>query len=384
MYIRKGKGSVTMKYSETGFRPLYHNFCIFPINESVKAVAENFPGFKEADGVLTYGYCDREAGFTLEILCCVKRIDDEQFAFADPSEEARGMIRIGAVADEEYIFIEYGDAPLKNNFKENLEMISCYDADEAVETSRTFDFLDEFRHELYPDDVLVLIAKVGLNPERCWTRITGLGDECIIGTLLNEPDQEFGYHAGDTIAFFLYEDNEGKKHLISNMNASMKITAEDLEGGDMLRGAIKIFNEERSREHLIDVLELLRDSYIWIPCNAITSEEDQKRLKEMISKAEGDFEALKGTTFSNQDALRLVPDILQNGDDFFFPVFTSDREMGEYGAHFSKIEKHFLEAIQLARGNDKNVKGIVIDAFSESMIIHKELFDIIEEMKSRL
>lgn len=373
-----------MKYSETGFRPLYHNFCIFPINKSVKAVAENFLGFKEADGVLTYGYCDREAGFTLEVLCCVKRVDDEQFAFANPSEDARGIIRIGAVADEEYVFIGYGDDPIKDNFERNIEMVSHYDADEDVETSRKFDFLDEFRHELYPDDVLVLTVKEGLNPEGCWARIVGLGDKCIIGTLLNEPDQDFGYHEGDTIAFFLYEDNDGKKHLISDMNASQKITEEDLEGGDMLREAIKAFNEERNQEHLIDVLELLRDSYVWIPCNAIPSDEDQKRLEEMISKADGDFESLKGTTFSNQDALRLVPDILQNGDDFFFPAFTSGSEMGEYGNHFSKIEKHFLEAIRLARGNEKDVKGIVIDAFSEPMIVDKELFDIIENMKSRL
>ena len=25
-----------MKYSETGFRPLYHNFCVFPMVENVK------------------------------------------------------------------------------------------------------------------------------------------------------------------------------------------------------------------------------------------------------------------------------------------------------------------------------------------------------------
>ena len=47
----------------------------------------------------------------------------------------------------------------------------------------------------------------------------------------------------------------------------------------------------------------------------------------------------------------------------------------------SKIEKHFLEAIRLARGNEKDVKGIVIDAFSEPMIVDKELFDIIENMR---
>lgn len=373
-----------MKYSETGFRPLYHNFCVFPMVENVKKVAEILPGYNEADGVLTYGYYDRQCGFTLDILCCVKKTGDEQYTLAPESEDKRAMIRIGAVADDEYEFMAYGDDPLKDRFKQKMEMLKIYDANDEVEKSRSFEFLDEFRHEHSIDDVLVLTIKEGLDPEGCWVRIEGLGDKCIIGTLLNEPNQDFGYHEGDRIAFFLYDSGDGKRHLVSDMNASMKITAEDLEGGDMLRTAIKAFNAERNQNNLIDVLELLRDSFVWIPCNAIPSDEDQARLEEMLNAADGDLDSLKGMIFSNQDQIRMVPDILQNGDDFFFPVFTRDDEMGEYGTHFSKLEKHFLEAIRLARGNEKNVKGIVIDAFSEPMVIDSELFDIIEKMKSRL
>lgn len=207
-----------MKYSETGFRPLYHNFCIFPMNETIKAVAQDFPGYEDADGVLTYGYCDRTAGFTLELLCCVKRVDGSQFALKQKAEEIRGIIRIGSVADEEYEFVGYGDDPIKGKFERNLEVIADYDADEDVEASRTFDFLDIFRHELYPDDVMVLIIKNGLRPEGCWVSISGLSDRHVKGTLLNEPDQDFGYHAGDTIAFFICDDVEGNKRLISDLN----------------------------------------------------------------------------------------------------------------------------------------------------------------------
>ena len=78
----------------------------------------------------------------------------------------------------------------------------------------------------------------------------------------------------------------------------------------------------------------------------------------------------------------MVPDILQNGEDFFFPVFTSVEEMGDYGQGFSKIEKHFLEAANLARNNKKKVKGIVINAFSEPFVIPVDLFDMIAEMPS--
>ena len=34
------KYEVIMKYTETGFRPLYHNFCVFPLNEEIKKVDE--------------------------------------------------------------------------------------------------------------------------------------------------------------------------------------------------------------------------------------------------------------------------------------------------------------------------------------------------------
>lgn len=42
-----------------------------------------------------------------------------------------------------------------------------------------------------------------------------------IGTLLNEPDQNFGYHMGDTIKFFLYGGDDDERALVSNMNEIM-------------------------------------------------------------------------------------------------------------------------------------------------------------------
>ena len=131
---------------------------------------------------------------------------------------------------------------------------------------------------------------------------------------------------------------------------------------------------------------ILRDSWVWIPCNAVMSDADYSAWSKVVLEAceKGDLDSLIGQEFTSRDNIRLVPDILQNGDDFFFPVFTSEEEMGEYGEHFSKIEKHFLEAANLARNNEKNVKGIVINAFSEPFVVPKEIFDVIAGMKSSL
>lgn len=124
----------------------------------------------------------------------------------------------------------------------------------------------------------------------------------------------------------------------------------------MLEAAIHTFNEERTEEHWMDIMEILRDSYVWIPCNAVMSDVDQARL---------------------------IPDILQNGDKFFFPVFSNEGAMGDYGNGFSKVQKHFLEALVLAKNNEKDLAGIVINAFSEPYVLDKEIWDLVEKMKYR-
>ena len=250
-----------------------------------------------------------------------------------------------------------------------------------VEESRSMDFLDGSRSPEYPDDVLVYLLKDGNKPEGCWVRIEGLADHEIIGTLLNEPDQNFDYHEGETIAFYAQQTEDKEIVLYSNMNPSTKIAAEDLEDGTMLEAAIHTFNEERTEEHLLDIMEILRDSYVWIPCNAVISDADQARLLAMLEEKE---DGIIGEEFVTHGETRLIPDILQNGDNFFFPVFSNEEAMGEYGKSFSKVQKHFLEALVLAKNNEKDLAGIVINAFSEPYVLEKEIWALVEKMKSRI
>ena len=164
------------------------------------------------------------------------------------------------------------------------------------------------------------------------------------------------------------------------------VTPELLEGGAFLKRAAGICSRNRSQRNMIRLMKILRDSWVWIPCTAVLSEADRAAWEQLVMEAEqsGDMQSIVGKTLSNRDAIRMVPDILQNGEALFFPVFSSAEEMGEYGARFSKLEKHFLEAICLARNNEKKVAGIVINAFSEPVVIPRELFVLIEAMPSAL
>ena len=168
------------------------------------------------------------------------------------------------------------------------------------------------------------------------------------------------------------------------MNPSAGITAEDLADGTMLRDAVKTFNAERNIPNFINVLEILRDSLVWVPCMSKMSEEDEARFAAMIEDHDGDLSGIVGATFVNNDPIRLIPDILINGDTYFFPVFSSREEAGTYGAGFSMVQKHMLEALQLAKNNEKKPSGIVLNAFTDPFVLEVEVYGALEKMKSRL
>ena len=370
-----------MKYKEVGFRGFYKVFTAIMLTDELKKSIEGFPNAEQANCVLTYGYMDPQAGLTLEVLAAGKKTD-AGFRVFDGTDDIRSMIRMETIEDAEVFWFNSGD--FEERFKDKLEILRSYDVSEEVEKTRSMDFLDDSRDPFFIDDVLVYLTKEGLEPEGCWTRITGLGDHWFMGMLLNEPKQNFGYHQGEEIGFTLHKTEEEKIICYSEMTPSRKLTAKDLEDGMMLKKAVYAFNADRTENNFFEVLELLRDSYVWIPCNAIISEADQAKWEKVVEEAGDDLESLIGKEVTSQDEIRMVPDILQNGDKFFFPVFTSPTEMGEYGNHFSKIQKHFLEAIMLAKNNQRDVAGIVLNAFTEPFVLDKVLFDVVEKMKTRL
>ncbi len=148
----------------------------------------------------------------------------------------------------------------------------------------------------------------------------------------------------------------------------------DLKDGKVLQFLIYRFNKDRTAENFSSVIRCFRDSYVWIPCTlSFISDEDIKKFSN----------ANIGDTIISSDDIKLKPDILKSGDEYFFPVFSSVEQMGDYGKNFSKIEKHSLEAISMALAH-KETKGIVIDAFTSPFIVDKELFKTIEKMPSNI
>ena len=206
-----------MNYKETGFRVLYKHFAAFMLTNRLRKIIEGFPNAEKANCVLTYGYIDHTAGFTLNILATGKRTKND-FRFYDGSDEYRSIIRIGAVEDDEFFQFGNSESKFREQYAKKVEISKSYKVSDAIESTRNMEFLDSFRDPHYVDDVLVYLLKDGCKPEGCWVRLEDVQDRLFIGELLNEPDQDLGCHMGDKIGFFIYRQENGETVCISNLN----------------------------------------------------------------------------------------------------------------------------------------------------------------------
>ncbi|RHS34618.1 SseB family protein [Coprobacillus sp. AF09-1A] len=392
-----------MKYNESNFRAFYHRFYALRLSEEKRPLIDKFPGASKANAMIVYGYIDHEAGMTLEVLAGAN-LKEGSINYYKPSNTRRSIIRIKEVENDELFYLDDSDGKLADFYAEKISVVEEYKASEDIEKTRCMEFLDASRDTCCVDDVLVYLFVDGKKTEGCWVRIEGLGDHHFIGTLLNEPNQDMGCHAGDLIIFYVTknedgnyicyssaelvddvpEDYMGDEISLDEEDVVENLTEEDLEDGTLLEEMISNFNENQTEQNLFNLLRVLRDSWVWVPCTAVMSDNDQQRMLKMINSLDGDYGALEGQDFVALDETRMIPDILKNGEEFFFPVFSNEEAMGEYGNDFSKVARPMLEVIPLARNNEQKLFGIVINAFTEPFVLPENLWESLENMESQL
>lgn len=152
------------------------------------------------------------------------------------------------------------------------------------------------------------------------------------------------------------------------------LNQEALMDGHVLRTFISQFLQQQSKENLFNILYCLRDSYVWIPATYNLTAEQEEQLHKMQQRTAGD----------NGDGIHFQPDILMDGNSAFLPVFTSEDQMEqEYGREFTRIQKHFMEAMDIAESNPQ-LTGIVIDAFTEPFTVIRKNFNMIRTLPSSM
>ena len=329
-----------------------------PLNDQIRRSCEGFPGLDEADHILTYGYYDPDKGVSLELLCCGRR-DEKGFQFYNGYDKKNVHIRISAVDDEELFYIQDPDGSLKRRFKKKIRNLNKFKPSEEIEKTRNMTFLDPSRDKVFIDRVNVILSKKGLPEETVKTGITDVADHYFLGVLLDEPVNDFGFHVGEQIAFYIKEDPEKGVVCFTDLTPNKDYTEKDLEDGSLLKEAVISFNENRTEEKLLDLLQYLRDSRVFIACNAIP---DPK------NKDHPDY---------------LVPEIMESEGKRFFPVFSSLNEMKDYETIFSVVRRDFPDVLQQAESEKPEVSGIVLDPFTLPFVLSRDLFGTVKGLKSR-
>lgn len=366
-----------MIFKEEGFRPLYHYVCAFELNDALREIVKDCPDANKASHMITYGYIDPAEGLMLEVLGVGKQAP-KYFYFREPYQGNRISLHVSEVESVEFCFFPDLEPRFYKKYLPRIEELKQYDASEQVEESRKLGFLDECRSSEYPDDVEVLLIKKGLKKEKVWVTITGLGDHCFIGKLLNEPFQKFGISEGDSITFYLRKkagsDDKVECYIDYDEDVGKTITAQDLEDGSFLKKLVAEVRKKKDENLFGFMLAVLRSSRVLVPCDAEFSDEAKKILDTLdpdASISDEIFEKIsEGTSF--------IPIELSADSDIIFPAFTTVEELGNKfpGAYLISIP--FVKAIDLAMEQKDYFNCIVINIDTDSLVIDKELFETIK------
>jgi len=193
-----------MKLSEFSFRDLYRQCVILKgkiafdtAKEILEKYSYNIPA--KVDSVLCYCYIDAQAGMSFEFLCfaCFDKSGPDFKSYEKLFEEKISLFyRYRTVQDDDIKFFSH-DVSV---FIERCAMIDeGYHCDENVLPTRNIKEIDHLRYIQNPDDIGVLLRKDGLQMEQVWVRLTGIENGNLTGTLLNEPNSDFGIHMNDRV-----------------------------------------------------------------------------------------------------------------------------------------------------------------------------------------
>lgn len=344
-----------MKFLVDGFRPLYKNFCVFDMSEVFRNAVAGQQGAEGANSVLTYGYIDHEKGLMLEVLACAFNAEEGRISYIPVDDDKRVTVGIDVVKNQEFVFAGYGDSAASEKFAAKLAKLSVYDNDKYGQI-RAMEWLDEYRHNNFIDDVYVVLNFEGKKSEGVYVRTEEVGDQCIIGTLLQDT-KELGYNKGDRVTFFMEQNASGTGKLISDITPESTVSKDELD--KLLAESIDRFVNEKNQDNMLALLEIVRDSEVIVPCVKVPSKQNPEFMLE-------------------------IPSIMNSGEKAFLPVFTSESEMEKYDDKFVKVSKNFVDLVKRVLAGTVTLDGIVINAFSQAIVIPKDLFEVAANIKSRL
>ena len=120
----------------------------------------------------------------------------------------------------------------------------------------------------------------------------------------------------------------------------------------------KEYLREKTTESIEALFKELKRAKVWVPFNA-----------SLMDGGDG------------QEGARLKPDILRKGDDYFYPCFIEIQDIPkDYYDRFSWLQLPLTDCLFTAEEiGEFPVRGIVLDAFADSVEIDKGAFEAIRQ-----
>lgn len=188
------------------FRDLTSGLVLIVNDRNFKAVENVFEHEMFDNAILACGYIDHQAGITFEVLCLAEYSSNGQIAMRRGNSQTSMKLRYDSV-DGVIVLLEDKILP---EFQNKIDMVrEGYKVNDHIMKARNSAIFDDFRHPQFPDDVLLIFYKHGVQPEGIWCRIESEIDGRPAAVIMNEPNANFGVHRGELVTFE-WGKNDGK------------------------------------------------------------------------------------------------------------------------------------------------------------------------------
>ena len=197
-----------MKLKEKSFRELRKQYIYLALPALAAQLAAFFAA-EQATGVLCYCYLEHEQGLQFEVLCCAQfDAETHSLKLFSGNPERSVALSYASVSDVETAVLP-ANLPRLAEFQSKVEAVqsrSYVTAD--VEKTRQLTTLDHLRSVERPDEVAVRLVH-GESVEEVTVRLEGVNELQLYGTLVSEPQGDFGVHAGVSLNFYLVKNAQG-------------------------------------------------------------------------------------------------------------------------------------------------------------------------------
>ena len=368
-----------MTIKDEGFRPLYHYVSAFELNDKLREIVKDCPDAAKASHAVFYGYIDPREGLMLELLGVGKQAP-KYFYFKEPYEGQRITIKASSLSNVEFIYFPKLEPRFRKKYDSRIEALKQYDPDQDVEKTRDFGFLDSLRSPQFPDDVKVILRRKDLNSEEVWVHITGLRSFSLVGTLLNQPYQDYGLNKGDSLVFHISEVTDNQIVCYKDLTDFHDLTQEDLEDGSRLKQYIHEYLENiKDKDAISALFAVLRSSDVIVPCD-IQLTDQAKAIMDRLKKEGKSLDSLEGEDEEIfRKGMSFIPAILEHEKDSFMPVFSKEKEFGENLKDYARVNMSFLDAIDMAQKLGHEITGITVNPYTDNYLLGRWDFDTVRK-----